>query len=191
MKNLLLIIVLLFSVGVNAQAPAPTDTPKQPSADEIKQARETLRAILDETPETKANQGKSVADVMDKGLDIVTGYVSTLEGVVSKFAPEVWRIMVKQQYAKAIASPLFWGLLLLVPLLVHYYGRRSLGATKGQTLWEVDTRSDGFLYFLYGVAPMCVGIFFGVMFAWSLTEGIMIAINPEYYALKDIINMLR
>ena len=44
---------------------------------------------------------------------------------------------------------------------------------------------------LAGVIPTILAIPTTVIFFYYLTEGIMIAINPEYYALKDIIQMLK
>lgn len=192
MKQILLILVLLLSVGMAvSQTPSPTPpTTAQPSAEDIKQAKENIRVLLGEQKPTP-EQGKNVADVMDKGLDMLSGYVGTLEGVVSKFAPEVWRIMVKQQYAKAISYPVFWGLLILLPIGFHWMGRKSVGAKKGQPLYEADTDSDGFLYGLFCILPSVAGMVCGAFFIYYLSQSIMIAVNPEYYALKDIIDLLR
>jgi hypothetical protein len=193
MKQILLIVILLLSVGfMYGQTPTPTQS--QPSTEDIKQARENLKVLLADSGSTATpEKGKSMADVMDKGLDVLTGYVGTLEGVVSKFAPEVWRIMVKQQYAKAISYPLFWGLMLFVPFGVNKLARSGFGVPKEMSLAEWDDKEnyDGFMFAFTGIIPTITGIIFAMIFLYNLTQGIMIAINPEYYALKDIIQLLK
>jgi hypothetical protein len=196
MKQILLIIVILMSFAVfgTAQTASPTPTQNQPSTEDIKQAKENLKVLLSDTKETSTkDEHKSMADVMDKGLDVLTGYVGTLEGVVSKFAPEVWRIMVKQQYAKAISYPLFWGLMLFVPFGVNKLARSGFGVPKEMSLAEWDDKEnyDGFMFAFTGIIPTITGIIFAMIFLYNLTQGIMIAINPEYYALKDIIQLLK
>lgn len=199
----MLIVLLLLSVGlVYGQTPTPTQS--QPSTEDIKQAKENLKVLLnDQKPAATPEQGKSVADVMDKGLDMLSGYVGTLEGVVSKYAPEVWRIMIKQQYAKAIAYPLYWGLFLIVILIFRKGAKTYCGVTKGQQIFTpLDEEKTGNRYTPYqitywlrlwfvGVLPTLILIPVSIAFLYTLTEGIMIAINPEYYALKDIIQMLK
>lgn len=183
---------MLLMGMVYGQTPTPTQS--QPSTEDIKQARENLKVLLaDSGSAATPEKGKSMADVMDKGLDVLTGYVGTLEGVVSKFAPEVWRIMIKQQYAKAISYPLFWGLMLLVPFGVNRLARSGFGVPKEMSLSEWDDKQnyDGFMFAFTGFIPTVIGIIFAIIFLYNLTEGIMIAINPEYYALRDIIQLLK
>jgi hypothetical protein len=203
MKQILLIVILLLSVGL-MYGQTPTPTQSQPSTEDIKQARENLKVLLADSGSTATpEKGKSMADVMDKGLDVLTGYVGTLEGVVSKFAPEVWRIMIKQQYAKAIAYPLYWGLLLIVILIFRQGAKTYCGVTKGQPIFTpLDEEKTGNSYSPYkliywlrlwfvGIIPTIVLIPITISFLYTLTEGVMIAINPEYYALKDIIQLLK
>jgi hypothetical protein len=196
MKQILLIIVILMSFAVfgTAQTASPTPTQNQPSTEDIKQAKENLKVLLSDTKETSTkDEHKNIADVMDKGIDVLTGYVGTLEGLVSKYAPEVWRIMIKQQYAKAIAYPLFWGLMLFVPFGVNRIARAGFGVPKDMSLAAWDDKQDyeGFMLAFVGIIPTVIGAIFAIIFLYNLTAGIMIAINPEYYALKDIIQMLR
>jgi uncharacterized protein YjeT (DUF2065 family) len=198
MKNLLLIVLLFVSINVVGQEPSPTPINKQPTAAELKQAKETLKSLMDETTGTRPVQqeNKSVADVLDKGVDLFSGYVTTLEGVVSKYAPEVWRIMITQQYAKAISYPLFWGLMLIGLCIFYRTGRKYFGLEKGQAVFRAEEGTylddeDAPRVILVGVIPLILGVIFTARFFFVLSESIMIAINPEYYALKDIIGLLR
>jgi len=196
---LILGMIAVFAVGVFGQTATPTPLPVtgQPNAEELKQAKETLRAILSE--EKPPEKGKSVVDVMDKGLDLLSGYVSTLEGVVSKYAPEVWRIMITQQYSKAIGYPAFWGLMLLSVVILRSVIKRYFGVEKGQAIFartekEKNSYSDEAYWarvWFVGIIPTALAIPLTIVFLYCFTEAIMIFINPEYYALKDIIQMLR
>ena len=205
MKQILLILVLLISIGtVFSQTPTPTPpSTGQPSAEDIKQAKETVKTLLADKPAATPQNEKSIADVMDKGLDMLTGYVGTLEGVVSKYAPEVWRVMIRQQYAKAISYPLYWGLLLLAIIIIQKVVKSWLGVNKDTHIFkmtEVEERENtrynmpvSFLLrvWLAGIFPIVVAIPVTIAFLYSLTGGVMILINPEYYALKDIIQLLK
>lgn len=105
--------------------------------------------------------------------------------------------MVKQQIAKAVSYPLYWGLLLFIPLIINKAVRKTLGVPKGKGIFpflEESNADDGIMG--YGiicgaVIPCLLLLIFGLGFVYWLSEGIMIAMNPEYYALKDIIGMLR
>lgn len=205
MKKLLLIVVFIMSLVMIsfAQTPTPTPTQSQPSAEDIKQAKENLKVLLSDGQPTPTKDNKSVADVMDKGLDMLSGYVGTLEGVVSKYAPEVWRVMIMQQYAKAISYPLYWGLLLLSIIIFQRVMKSWLGYDKTVKVFKMTPdeenesssyhMADSFILrcWLAGVVPIVLAIPTTVFFLYYLTEGVMVAINPEYYALKDIIQMLK
>ena len=209
MKNILLTFTLLVIsiVGLQAQTPQTTTTPavvitstqSQPSAEDIKKAKETIQELLNSDIQTSkqsqaTSQTKNVADVMEKGLDVLSGYVATLEGVVSKFAPEICRIMILQQYSKAIGYPLFWGLMLLSVFIIYKILRSWWGLSKDSNTMQqqTDEDDDGYVFrvFLSIVLLICGGVF-SVFFLNALSDSVMIAINPEYYALKDIIQLLR
>ena len=182
---------------VAQETPTPTPQTSQPTVTELKDAKEKIKVLLE--PETKKSTStdKSVADVLDKSIDVIAGYVGTLESVVTKYAPEVWRVMIKQQYAKAIGYPLFW--LLMISLLLIYYRTMKKWFNVGKDFPLFGVKDGGNYYddedtariVLCGVIPILLGAAFSVVFLSYLSEGIMILINPEYYALKDIIGFLR
>jgi hypothetical protein len=210
MKKIILLIALMFStLSLYAQEPTPQPTQqRQPSAQELQEAKEVLKAIVEQDKPTTTGtpqQGKTVADVLDKGLESFSQFAVTLEGVVSKYAPEVWRIMILQQYSKAIGYPAFWGLMLLGIIIIQRIVRSFFGMEKGQSLWkptEADTKNIRYSFENYngaywarvwtgGIIPLVFSVPVTIAFFYSLTESIMILINPEYYALRDIIGFLR
>lgn len=193
MKNLILIFtILILTMGITAQPSNVEST--HPNGEDIKIAKEALKQYLEENNKnaTPKQQSKelTMTDVLDKGVDSIIGFTTTLEGVISKYAPEVWRIMVTQQYSKAIGNLIFWGMMLFIPLIINYIGRKSLGAQKNEKLLDVDP-TEGFLYFIFIIIPSILTVIFSIRFIYVLSESIMIVVNPEYYALRDIIQMLR
>lgn len=187
-------------------ANAPVSPAGQPSAEEIQQAKETLKTLLEKDGkpvDQQPAQGKTVGDVLNRGLDGLFGFATTLEGLVSKYAPEVWRIMILQQYSKAVGYPAFWGLMLLGLLGLQRIARKGFGLAKGEGVyavkesdkarssWKDYTNLYWARFWIAGIVPTALSIPFAIVFLYYLTESVMIVINPEYYALRDIIGMLR
>ncbi len=138
------------------------------------------------SPANQDTEHKTVSDVADKALDLVSRAVASISATLEKVAPHVWKIMIKQQYAKAIGG-------LIVPLgllfLTTLYWRilRKLWKTDGM----VKASEEWWTHLWFANIIPC---FFGVIFAaWSfarLAESVMLLVNPEYYAVRDIITML-
>lgn len=137
------------------------------------------------TPSATPDSKKTIADVADKALNMVGSLTAQLSKVLEQVAPQVWRIMIKQQYAKAIGHvtvPV--GFLMVV---LSYAGVVHL-------LWKrpEDVKSDDHAYWLWGarIVPIFCGVLFGIWFFIALAGSIMILINPEYYAIQDLLRML-
>lgn len=159
---------------------------------QIKALTELLQAKVSPEPEqpVQAANNKTVADVLDKALDLVSGSVATIAAGVEKAAPHVWRIMIRQQYANAVGNILSpW---LLVVLVVVYYkivGKRWPKPTKPDdprdefgpnTTWWTFSR----------VIPTIFGIIFGIWGVARISSSFKMLINPEYYAIKDLIAII-
>lgn len=159
---------------------------------QIKALTELLQAKVPSEPgqpAQAAQTGKTVADVLDKALDLVSGSVATIAAGVEKAAPHVWRIMIFQQYANAIGDILLpWGLLALVVVYYKIIGKR----------WPKPTRPDGpdapgpnFAWWTFArVIPVFFGIIFGIWGVDNLSDSLKMIINPEYYAIKDLIAII-
>lgn len=196
LKAIIAGLLLATATPTFAEARAAQNTEQRTAAftpEEKQQVLEALKVIQGQFGEQKAapkqeapkEQGKTVADVADKALDISTKYIGQVVGVLEKAAPHVWRVMVLQQYAKAIGTvigPFLW--LFFIPFLaflVRYFWKISDRSSSD----ERSTRT-GITLVIPGVAFAIASGFFisGVM------DSAMYIINPEYYAIKDLITML-
>lgn len=218
MKNFitLVILCLLFCGSIFAQNNTNTvslGTSTTTSEEKLKEAKKLLQeAHQQEEAENPSNSNSSSKsktngwDILDKSLDKLTSFTSSLEGVIKSYAPEVWRIMLIQQYAKAIAYPLFWGLLLIGLGLVYKALRKFFGIEKGQAIFvDEDCEHNGKNHSYYSthsdaywarawfaaIIPLILCIILSIVFLYSLTESIMVGINPEYYAIKDLIQLVK
>lgn len=136
---------------------------------------------------------KTAADVADKALDMIGGMVGQLSDTLSRIGPQVWRIMIRQQYAKAIADT-------LVPLLLLFMC--GLYASVIRALWKKpeamfsdrsgSTWTDVYTAWVWlaNIIPVAFGIIFFIWSAIETSASAKYLINPEYYAVKDILTMI-
>ena len=113
--------------------------------------------------------------------DLVASVSKTLESV----APNVWRIMIRQQYANAIADLVLPWLLFVIALVIW-------GITQKKWVLK-DCSSDdekvARMIFAWIVHVAC-GAIFAIWGAIALSDSIKYLINPEYYAVRDLLTML-
>lgn len=191
MKILILLLssVLFFTVNAFAQQESPSATPSV--ASDIKSAREVLKSVV------VTNEGsKTFADVLDKGLDLFTVYATSLSDMLKKIAPEVFKIMVRQQYAKAIGSIFLWTFL---PCLVFsfpfafrrmMYGKGSDVKILSSPDYEGYYNPDEFRVVM-SWAIITLGFILSMVGLLNISQSVIILINPEYYAIKDMIEMIK
>ena len=118
--------------------------------------------------------------------DLVTSVSKTLESV----APQVWRIMIRQQYAKAIADLVLpWALFAMVILYWVIMNKKWVIPVKegGYDRYEEERVARAIL--ATGV-PIVAGIAFFCWGAYALANSIKYLVNPEYYAVRDLLIML-
>jgi len=134
-----------------------------------------------------APSGKTVADVLNKALDLVSGSVATIAAGMEKAAPHVWRIMIVQQYANAASGILLpWGLLALVVVYYKIIGKRWPKPTEpDHPRYEFGPNSAWWIF--SRILPVFFGIIFGIWGVDNLSDSLKMLINPEYYAIKDLI----
>jgi len=152
----------------------------------------------------KKDSGKSMADVADKALDISTKYIGQAAAILEKAAPHVWRVMVMQQYAKAvgeIAIPFGWMLMILVATAVlrsqwkiypkNVYEKDAEGKRTSEILHHASSDDETTAHTLAAlVVPILAELIAGGFFVYNLANSAMYLINPEYYAIKDLVAML-
>ena len=136
-----------------------------------------------------ATPGKSVGDVADKALGMFSGAIASLSSTMQKVAPEVWRIMIRQQYAKAISMMSFPLLTLAVITLYSIIIRKMWKTVEYDKKYEVPDERV-FQIAMADIAPLIFGVIFGMILAYHFSEAIPLLLNPEYYAIKDLLKMI-
>lgn len=144
---------------------------------------------------------KTLADVADKGLEMVKSFVATLSETLKNIAPQVWRVMVRQQYAKAFGELITpWGLFLVV-LIFHFIVRRSwTPIVAPDTTGKSDEQKrniQGEYEFMVGfrrviiiIGPIIAGSATAVWGVLRIRDAALLLINPEYYAIQDLLKMI-
>ncbi len=167
--------------GVAAPSPPRPDTAQLRA--QVQALAETLGVKQAAPPEEKQ---RTAVDVADRVLDMFGSAVVSVASQIEQHAPLLWKVMVKQQYAKAVADvipSLGW---ILVALLAHFVVRRK---------WQKpsDNTEEGlqFLWhFVTWVVPLALGIIGVSSFVVSASDSVKFVINPEYYAVRDILLMV-
>lgn len=202
MKHLVIAIAVVTLISGYAGA-AFAETPavqsqQEPSSAEKEQMRSDIKALgemfgVEQAPvpakaaDGSAPQKKTVAEVADKALDMASGLVAKVAAAVGKVSPEIWRVMIKQQYAKAIADLVVpWSLFFTVLLVACLLRKRA-----GQLPTIRDASDDDMtVYFLFIILPTAVCLICLVCGLNCLSDSIKYLVNPEYYAVRDILQML-
>ena len=135
--------------------------------------------------QNSSDDHKTLGDAADKALDMVQAVTAKVADTLSKIAPKVWEIMVRQQYAKAIAGP-------IVPLAVLIGA--IFFAWIGHKIWREPTKSGdgeyGLRVFLVKVAPMLIVVVCIVWLGVELSYSVLYIVNPEYYAIQDLLQSI-
>lgn len=111
---------------------------------------------------------------MDK---VVLSIVEQLSKVIGKIAPEVWRIMLQQQFSEAIMYSIY-SFICLSAIIVG-----SIVISKCIKHLGEDASFGLFLAMLSVVGASFVG------FLMSIQDFVYHLINPEYQAIMDLISL--
>ncbi len=215
MKRLSLILAFTLAAG-SISAQTPQATPESGSAidhEDAKKIQDGVKKLAKafDVPATQAATPapaapvpvaqqnppqKSMADVADKALDMFSGVVGQISDALKKVAPEVWRIMIRQQYAKAVGHLITpWGVFILIFLLRLYFRRNWYCSKRTQPEGEKkeiamceDCRAwrAAIMTFAAPLAMLVMGIW-GVI---AISHTVLYLINPEYYAIRDLLEMI-
>lgn len=208
--SLVLVLTIVMAAPVMAQttpAPATAKTEQPPlSPEDVKRLREAVQAITDalqgkksqaepEKAEKREEAQKNMADVADRALSILSGYISSAEQAFKKVAPEVWRVMIRQQYANAIAYPLIPLALLGFTLIFAVVTKRWWDKSKMEERLEKETNSEatferGWRFAITSVIPGVLYFFFGIWATIAISGSIRVFINPEYYAFRNLLEIV-
>jgi hypothetical protein len=195
LKVLILSFVLMFSGVANAQeSQLPIQlTPEAKKGIELMAKGFGLEApagATKATPElqkqTSANVGeKSVADVADRALNMVEQGSKYMEDHIKKVAPELWRIMVRQQYGTALGNLMLSLGWMIAAVLAHFFlGKMwALPANK-------DSEEHGARIVIVAIIPTVVGLWAFIVLMWTLGDSVKLLFNPEYYAVRDLVRVI-
>jgi hypothetical protein len=117
----------------------------------------------------------------------VLEYIESLGDVMSNGAKYGFEVMVKQNFTSGLID-VITSLPFVLVLIFATYKLTRLAVTKWDDLYASD------MEFLVGFGLMLLFIFTGVMTVVgyiATVEGLKMMINPEYYAIKDILDTLK
>ncbi|MBI1956883.1 MAG: hypothetical protein HYS44_00260 [Candidatus Niyogibacteria bacterium] len=169
--------------------------------DDVRKAREAIVAltqIFDDEPAaqsvlSRAQESqppkKDMADVADRALSILSGYIGVAAAAVEKAAPEVWRVMIRQQYANAIFWPTIPAGLLLITLGYCAILKRIWPKIENPTT-DAEKEDMNWRGGLSTAVPFIGGLVFSVWLVIAVGLSIKVFINPEYYAFRDLLQLL-
>lgn len=199
------ITLLLFSSSVVwAQKNASADSISQQREQEIKSGLQAMASyVLKYTPpdtlhpadSTSASAHKTWANVLDKALDMFSSTISEIAGTVEKAAPAIWKIMVRQQYAKAAGELIVPMGILIFIVFIYFYMKKKWTPAVDNTVDEMIASSDhgwawGWRIFCTKFLPLLGGIITGGFLIDAIQKAVLLGLNPYYYAIRDILVLL-
>lgn len=209
----IILAMAIAATPVAAPNPVATFTPEQKQ--QVMEAIKVINENFGKAPAPQVQQAapekKSMADVADKALDISTKYIAQIVGVIEQVAPHVWRVMVKQQYAKAIGGtiePLIWLLMMpLVSFTIRYFWKirkdpdvtiiegdkktvRAHDCTRDRCATCTSENEHAWRVVATLVFPGAIAVIAAGVLASRLAACSMYIISPEYYAIRDLVQIL-
>jgi hypothetical protein len=190
-------MTLSLLAGAPPEPDQQTDITKAFTAEEKAQMQEQLAAIAKAMGAEDPNRvvpgeakPRTAVDVADKALDMFGGLVVSISSAMQKAAPEVWRIMIRQQYAKAIAdltTP--WMLLMMTLIYWNVIGKKYRKGYLERSQKSYDSDADVANGFNIGL-PLIAGGIFCIWGIIAFSASAKYLINPEFYAVRDILVLL-
>ncbi len=152
--------------------------------------------VKKDQPQSAQTEEKPVtmAEVADKALNMVGNAVGTIAGIVQKVAPEVWEIMVRQQYAAAfgmlIGPFLFLVLLGICTVIIKKYWKKEEGFDKKEYFPNDDLSEKAIRGLITSLIPGVLALIFAGTLSYRIGDAVPMLINPKYYAVRDLLQML-
>jgi hypothetical protein len=221
MRKFTQVTLVAFSLFFSAQVfaadpPAPKQVVSEQDAVAVqKGVKDLAKAFGVETPapvqpaapatESTPAPQKNMADVMDKAIDKVSDVVGLVAESMRKIAPEIWTIMIKQQYAKAVGDLVVpVALTMLIYALVVRRMKKICDNEKGKGKKKEGSPDEdddpGFTQngdltdygtaFLFYIASWVGFSLSALWLANRLADTSKYLINPDYYAIQDLLRML-
>jgi hypothetical protein len=197
-----LIITCLFLTTLNSNIVYADTTPAASvqsasgnalSPEQIAEMRRLISALSNNNNAEQRNKPEvnqqTVADVAMKALDMFGGAVTSLASNIEKVAPHFWYIMVRQQYSKAVENILIPFILILGTIIYFILTCKLWKITPEMPLFEKNGDITGKCVFR-NVIPITLLAAFTIWIAIAIGQSAQYIINPEYYAVKDIMSLI-
>lgn len=114
-----------------------------------------------------------------------TSLLTELVKMIKSTAPEVWRIAIRQSYTLGIQNSIAF---LSTTIIAFFSTREGLKAAKKHK--ERKNRHDDDQFFLS--VTLCIIAFIAMIFAIIAFAGMVsYFINPEYYAILSLVNLVK
>jgi hypothetical protein len=191
MKNILFILAMLLSVFcISTVSFADASVNAAPQSEEFIKLKEQLQQL-----QAQVKEHKTAADIADKALGSLSSTVSNIEGVVKQAAPQVWRIMIKQQYNKAIAGLIlpftFLFLCVLFKIIISLSWKKYTPDQIKEMIRITKTSDNHGLQIAFRtVIPLILIALSSLTFFGYTASSVQLMINPEYYAIHDTVNLV-
>jgi hypothetical protein len=121
---------------------------------------------------------QTTKEIADKVLDMTKAGVVEVWQKIQQIAPELWKMVVRQVVINGVEY--FIGAFFALVLLIF-----GIWAMKHALS---DKVRDGEGYFVTGMFSFLIGI---VLFPTFLINGLDLVLNPSYWALKDVLEIVR
>lgn len=157
---------------------------KNASANKLKKEVGLLQKVFGIEKESPDNSkgGKKIADVADDALQLTKSLVVSISETLQKVAPNVWRIMIKQQYVKAAYRTIIpWGICLIFFIYFRTVQKRWVIKTGASQ----DERSCRLAFATIVPVVGCLGS--GIAGVLCVASAFTLVVNPEFYAIKDLL----
>ena len=160
------------------------------------QALGTLFGVEQEQPKPTPNtgtqqQGKSMAEVAERAIDLTAQAIATIASTIQKIAPDIWRIMLKQQYVKGVQGliPPF-GLLFLVFVYRAKIAPKCFPVPTEENRAREDDDEKWLRIWLTSIIPVGLMYLLGAWGVKQLSDCLGYLINPEFYAIQDLLRTI-
>ncbi|MBU0625295.1 hypothetical protein KKF05_03060 [Patescibacteria group bacterium] len=164
---------------------AQTETPTVPPDAQEQIRQEVERVALSEVGRLReadnegVGEGLGVGDVVDRALDMIETFATRATTALENIAPEAWRILLRQQYVEGV-------LCILIPLMFLFLAAAYWKIVNSSKSLDQDMR-----FWVGRVIPIISFVMVGVALAIYVPHSIARFINPEFYAIQDILEALR
>jgi len=213
-RNILIFVIMsiaLLAVPVSAGEPSEAyrSTIQGLDEEDLDQVRDIFAKLNAASENTEAADGSEASGLedaalmaTDKMLDFSESAISFLSTELKEVCPKVWQIAMLHQWAK-IAQILFLPLALLLAtfILQRPFNKKYLEYFKDLDSADyIDSSLGDFPEeFCFAVCHFCVRyvipyacyIIFGIWTVTALTHASQIFINPKYYAIMDLVALIK